>query len=185
MKRVLFGLIILLTFMGNVLASSKEPIKVYLFWSNSCHNCHNLMKYFSNVYQNYDYFEIVTLRTDNNYDNALLSNKVAELVGEEAGYVPLVVIGDSYHVLGFNETLPATIIKEARKAYKSDTYQDIVANLIESEDIKYDAKSFSGALEDAGIKNYTKIVVPIIFLVSSGILLGTSMLLKKNKLLKN
>ena len=30
-----------------------EKVKVYLFWSSTCHNCHNLIEYFSNKYNNF------------------------------------------------------------------------------------------------------------------------------------
>ena len=31
-----------------------EKVKVYLFWSSTCHNCHNLIEYFSNKYNIYE-----------------------------------------------------------------------------------------------------------------------------------
>lgn len=182
MKRIIFSVILLFCLVTPVRASEKqEEVKVYLFWSNSCHNCHNLMKSFSKVYNKYKSdFEIVTIRTDNNEDNRILSNKVAQLVGEEPGYVPLVVIGDTYHVLGWNQNLLETIIKEAKNA--RGNYTDIVADLIESESLKSEQKSFEEALEDAGIKNRDVQIISVVALLSSIVLLGTSIILKRKNL---
>ena len=47
-----------------------EKVKVYLFYSSTCGNCHNLLKYFSSKYLDYtDYFEFVTYQVDNNQNN--------------------------------------------------------------------------------------------------------------------
>lgn len=184
MKKIVVCLILLLCLVNPVKASeNQEKVKVYLFWSNSCHNCHNLMKSLSKVYNKYNYFEIVTFRTDNNKDNAVLANKVAELVGETPGYVPLVVIGDSYHILGWNEKLVSIIPKESNSAYKSKNYTDIVAELIEKENLKNEQKSFEEALKSAGIKNNEEDIIAIIILISSLVLLSTSIILKRKNLL--
>ena len=72
-----------------------EKVKVYLFYSSTCGNCHNLLKYFSSKYLDYtDYFEFVTYQVDNNQDNSKLSAAVAEKTGEDQGYVlPIITSG--------------------------------------------------------------------------------------------
>ena len=64
---VLFIGVITLLFATNVKASKielpektdHEKVKVYLFWSSTCKNCHNLISYFGDKYDAYeDYFEI-------------------------------------------------------------------------------------------------------------------------------
>lgn len=150
-----------------------EKVKVYLFWSNSCHNCHNLMKYFADKYQKYtDYFEIVTYRVDNDSVNSELSSNIAEQVGENPGYIPLVIIGNTYHVLGWQDSLGPTIIEEALKAYQDENYTDIVQKEIEDSKLNATAKTFEEALDTAEIayskdgsteKNNDALIVGVVF----------------------
>lgn len=129
-----------------------EKVKVYLFWSSTCHNCHNLIEYFSNKYNIYeDYFEIVTYQTNNDKVNSTLSNDIAEQVGEDPGYVPLVIIGDTYHVLGWDESVGKRIIDEALKAYQDENYTDIVAEKIKEDNLEVTEKTFTDACSIAGI----------------------------------
>lgn len=130
-----------------------EKVNVYLFWSSTCHNCHNLIKYFSDKYQEYtDYFEFVGYQTDSDQNNSSLASTIAETVGEKPGYVPLVVIGKSYHVLGWDDSLGNTIINEALKAYQDDEYTDIVANYINEEKLDVNSTTFTQICSIAGIK---------------------------------
>lgn len=123
-----------------------------MFWSSTCHNCHNLIEYFSNKYNIYeDYFEIVTYQTNNDKVNSTLSNDIAKQVGEDPGYVPLVVIGDTYHVLGWDESVGKRIIDEALKAYQDENYTDIVAEKIKKDNLEVTEKTFTDACSTAGI----------------------------------
>lgn len=131
-----------------------EKVKVYLFWSSTCTNCHNLMKYFANKYQDYtDYFEIVTYQVNSDKNNSSLASTIAKQVGEKPGYVPLVIIGNTYHVLGWDDSLGETIIKEALKAYEDDSYTDIVAKEINDNKLEVTEKSFTEACDLVNIKH--------------------------------
>lgn len=161
MKKVLIALLIALSlvFTPTVYAKTSLPektdhekVKVYLFWSSTCKNCHNLIKYFSNKYNIYeDYFEIVTYQVNNSEVNSKLSNDIAEQVGEDPGYVPLVIIGNTYHVLGWDESVGETIIDEALKAYQDENYTDIVAKKINDDKLEAIEKTFTGACEISAI----------------------------------
>lgn len=130
-----------------------EKVNVYLFWSSTCSNCHNLIKYFASKADEYtDYFEIVTYQVNNNANNSALSNAIAEQVGENPGYVPLVVIGNSYSVLGWGDELGETITKEALKAYQDDDYTDIVAKKVEDEKLDVQTTSFKDTCTAIGVK---------------------------------
>ena len=130
-----------------------EKVKVYLFWSSTCHNCHNLIEYFSNKYNIYeDYFEIVTYQTNNDKVNSTLSNDIAKQVGEDPGYVPLVIIGDTYHVLGWDESVGKRIIDEALKAYQDKKYTDIVAKAMSDEKLSGKSETIVKAAYNEGIK---------------------------------
>lgn len=133
--------------------TNHEKVKVYLFWSSTCTNCHNLMKYFANKYQDYEsYFEIVTYQVNNDKNNASLASTIAEQVGEKPGYVPLVIIGNTYHVLGWDDSLGEVITKEALKAYEDKEYTDIVAQKIKDNKLDVKEKSFAEACDVVGIK---------------------------------
>lgn len=130
-----------------------EKVNVYLFWSSTCSNCHNLIKYFATKAEEYtDYFEIVTYQVNNDANNSALSNAIAEQVGEDPGYVPLVVIGDSYSVLGWSDELGETITKEALKAYQDDEYTDIVAKKVADEKLDVKTTSFKDTCTAIGVK---------------------------------
>lgn len=133
--------------------TNHEKVKVYLFWSSTCTNCHNLMKYFANKYQDYEsYFEIVTYQVNNDKNNASLASTIAKQVGEKPGYVPLVIIGNTYHVLGWDDSLGEIITKEALKAYEDKEYTDIVAKEIKNNKLDVKEKSFAEACDVVGIK---------------------------------
>lgn len=168
-----------------------EIVKVYLFWSNSCHNCHDLMTYFSTRYAEYsDYFEIVTYRVDDNSTNSKLSSNIAEQVGEEPGYIPLVIIGDSYHVLGWKDSLGETIIEEALKAYEDEKYTDIVAKEIKKSGLNVTEKTFEEALDIAEIdyinttssdeKNNNAIIIGVVFGIVIAGFVGLIIISRKN-----
>lgn len=134
--------------------TNHEKVKVYLFWSSTCTNCHNLMKYFANKYQDYEsYFEIVTYQVNNDKNNASLASTIAKQVGEKPGYVPLVIIGNTYHVLGWDDSLGEIITKEALKAYEDKEYTDIVAKEIKDNKLDVKEKSFAEACDVVGIKH--------------------------------
>ena len=129
-----------------------EKVKVYLFWSSTCKNCHNLISYFGDKYDAYeDYFEIVTYQVNTDKANSELSNAIAEDVKEDPGYIPLVIIGNTYHVLGWQDSLGETIINEALKAYQDENYTDIVAKKIEDKQLTVTEKTFKDACSVAGI----------------------------------
>lgn len=134
--------------------TNHEKVKVYLFWSSTCSNCHKLMKYFANKYQDYEsYFEIVTYQVNNDKNNASLASTIAKQVGEKPGYVPLVIIGNTYHVLGWDDSLGEIITKEALKAYEDKEYTDIVAKEIKDNKLDVKEKSFAEACDVVGIKH--------------------------------
>ena len=156
-----------------------EKVNVYLFWSSTCTNCHNLIKYFADKAEDYtDYFEIVTYQVNNDANNSALSNAIAEQVGENPGYVPLVIIGDSYSVLGWSDELGETITEEALKAYQDEEYTDIVAKKIEDEKLDVKTTSFEDTCTAIGVKygasSESKLNGKVVIcFVSAVVLLGT------------
>ncbi len=167
-----------------------EKVNVYLFWSSTCSNCHNLIKYFANKYQYYsDYFEIVAYQVNNNSTNEMLASEIAEEVGKDPGYVPLVVIGDSYAVLGWDDSVGTTIIEEALKAYEDDEYTDIVLKRIDEKKLDVTKMMFSEVCKAIGVsynvkddsKVNAKFVVCFVSLVALMGISGLVFISKKDK----
>ena len=106
-----------------------------------------------------DYFEIVAYESWNNSENQKLMLAVKELVGEKAdGGVPFIVIGNSYHLVGFGKSSGEEIINKALEAYQDKKYTDIVAKTIKDEKVSPTAETIVEAAEKEGIevKNGTK-----------------------------
>lgn len=137
-----------------------EKVKVYLFRGKGCSHCYDFLSYFADKYTDYeDYFEIVAYESWNDADNQKLMLAVKELVGEKAdGGVPFIVIGNSYHLVGFGKSSGEEIINKALEAYQDKKYTDIVAKAIKDEKVSPNAETIAEAAEKEGIevKNGTK-----------------------------
>ncbi len=159
MKKLLISLfvVVCLVLIPNVKAADDLPevtdhekVTVYLFRGNGCHVCQSFLTEFSTMYQDYaDYFEIVAYESWNNSENQELMLNAKEYFGEDAdSSVPFIVIGDSYHSLGYNAN---TVIEEALKAYQNESYTDLIAQMIEEEGYNAEAETFEEACADEGI----------------------------------
>lgn len=128
-----------------------EKVTIYLFWSSTCQHCHDFITYFSDKYLDYsDYFEIVTYQVNKSSVNSSLMSAVGAKIDETGGYIPLIVIGESYHVVGFGSD-GSEIIEEALKAYQDENYKDLVAETIAEEKSNAEAKTFLEACQAAGV----------------------------------
>ena len=129
-----------------------EKVTVYLFRGNGCHVCQSFLEYFYGVYEDYaDYFEIVAYESWENAENQALMLDAKTYFEEEASTsVPFIVIGDSYHSVGYNAD---AIIEEALRSYQDESYTDLIANMIEEEGYDVDAESFLEACAAEGICN--------------------------------
>lgn len=136
------------------LVTDHEKVTVYLFRGNGCHYCQGFLTEMSEIYDKYtDYLEVVAYESWKNQENLELLYDAKEYFGEEAdSSVPFIVIGDSYHSIGYNTD---EIIEEALKAYQDDSYTDLIAQMIEEEGYDVDAETFAEACSAEGI-NYTK-----------------------------
>ena len=159
MKKLLISLFVVvsLVLIPNVKAADDLPevtdhekVTVYLFRGNGCHVCQSFLTEFSTMYQDYaDYFEIVAYESWNNSENQELMLDAKEYFGEEANSsVPFIVIGDSYHSLGYNAN---TVIEEALRAYQDESYVDLIAQMVDEEGYNVDAETFEEAAQAEGI----------------------------------
>ena len=131
--------------------TNHEKVKIHLFYASWCPHCHDFIKYFGDKYTEYeDYFEIVTYQVDDNDKNSALMDAVGKVVGETEGYIPLIIVGDSYHVSGFGED-GTPVIEAALKEYQNKKYVDIVAKVMKEQKLESDAKTFLDACKITNI----------------------------------
>lgn len=198
MKKILSGLLsfmMLFCLMSNVYAkkldidvpkvTDHEKIKVYLFRGESCTHCYDFLMYFNTHAKQFkDYMEIVSFETYK--DNQELKSKVNDFLNitdeKQRASVPLIVIGDWYH-LGFGEDEGIEIINKALEAYQNDEYVDMVQKTIEETSVANNPETLQEACEKEGIKVNNDlsnaIVLGAVLLVMVGIIVAIAISTKK------
>lgn len=163
MKKYILGLITALLIIAtpSVKAAQKidvpevtdhEKVKVYLFWADYCGHCHDFIKYFSDKAATYDdYFEIVTYQVNSNENNSKFLSEVAKDYDDWKGGIPLIVIGEKFHQVGFGSN-GSNIIEEALTAYQDDEYVDHVAEVGKTFEQETEEKSYYDACSVIGVK---------------------------------
>lgn len=124
---VVLALVVLIPF--NVAA--REKINVYLFKGATCGYCAAFLEYANNLDEEYkNYFNLVEYEVWNDATNNKKMKKVANYFGDTLKGVPYIVIGDK-RINGFDEKINGEEFKEAVKtAYYNDSYEDIVAKVL-------------------------------------------------------
>ena len=92
-----------------------DQITIYMFRGNTCGFCKSFLNFLNSITEEYGkYFKLESYEVWGNQDNAELLNSVGEFLGEQAGGVPFIVIGDKVFP-GYNEVYDEdikTAIKE-------------------------------------------------------------------------
>lgn len=129
---------------------------IYLFRGKGCSHCHEFLEYVSNdlIKEYGQYFKVVTYEVWNNEENADLMKKVAEHLGEEAGGVPFIVIGDKAFS-GYAESMNDEIKDAIKKLYDSEERYDVLKEI--------DNNSNSKSTKKASKNNSTITIVFILF----------------------
>lgn len=136
MKKILKLLIVLFALMPfmSVNATSvlvKNPIKLYLFYGESCSHCNSLHIYLDKLEEdssiNY-MFDVVDYEVWYNESNYNLMQDVASHLSIDVTGVPFTVIGNKYVIGNAQEEIKNKIISE----YTNSNYTDIVAPLIKN-----------------------------------------------------
>lgn len=145
--------------------TNHEKVKIHVFWASWCPHCHDLIEYFSDKYDEYsDYFEFVTYQVDlngqktTNSKNSAIMTSVQEEINKNitdsssklTGGIPLIVIGDSFHVAGFGSD-GTELIEKALSEYQNANYSDLVEKVINKNNLETDSKTFQEACVAAGI----------------------------------
>ena len=130
MKKILLSIaLVLVTLIPlTVNAEAKEKINVYIFTKSGCSYCAAAKSFFAELEStNGDYFTLVELDINTN-NNSTLGEKVANQLGDTFSGVPYIVIGKKSYV-GYTSSYNDSITSTIEDAYKSDSYNDLVASL--------------------------------------------------------
>lgn len=109
---------------------SEDKINIYLFRGNGCPHCQEFLEYVANtlVKDEGDKFNVVSFEVWNDKDNSNLMQKVAKKLGEEAGGVPFIVIGNK-SFSGYSESMNEDIVNAIHEAYDAEEKYDILNDL--------------------------------------------------------
>ncbi|MBR2841141.1 MAG: hypothetical protein IKF01_04735 [Bacilli bacterium] len=121
---------------------SDQKVNVYLFRGKGCSHCYEFLEYVSKdlIKESGEYFNLVTYEVWNNEDNKELMDKVAEYLGEEAGGVPFIVIGDKVFA-GYAESMNDEMKEAIKKLYDSEDRYDVIKKLETDPSVKDKKKS--------------------------------------------
>ncbi len=123
MKKVLlvliFGLVLLLP--TSAYAQKKDPVKIYLFYGETCPHCHELLEWFSSIESDYgDMYELIKYEVWYDESNSILLSYVASYTDLDISGVPFMLVGNGYFT-GFSpEEDPEIIIKVIKQEYEKD-----------------------------------------------------------------
>lgn len=157
MKKLLISLICLLSFsfftVGAVSLPEKtdhEKVTINIFRGSGCSHCYEALEFFNANYAKYsEYIDIRVYETWKDSTNADLFNAVATELGDEAGGVPYIVVGESYHQAGFLSSLGEDIIQAALDEYENAEYRDVVAEV--ASEMESHPTTLADACEEEGI----------------------------------
>ena len=119
--------------------TKKEPVKVYLFRSNTCGYCEAALEWFNSIEEEYgEYFDLIDYEVSSS-ENSLLWEEVATTMGDTPSGVPYMVVGEYSYPNGFaadtqisstsDETMGDQLIERIMKLYESDDRYDVMVEL--------------------------------------------------------
>ena len=114
--------------------ANKEPVKIYIFRSNSCQHCINTMTFLEEMKEEYgDYYEVKDYEVSS-LENSQLFEEVASFMGDSAEGVPYIVVGKYTYPDGFEpdskvnekQTMGEQLIERILEIYESDNRYDVM-----------------------------------------------------------
>lgn len=158
LKKIILNIIIilLLILVGKIkaielpLKTNHEKVKVYLFYSRGCPHCHEFIKYYLKIEEEYrDYISFLALEAFHN-DNASLDIIVRDKLNINEQGVPLIVIGN-FNKVGFVENYGAKLLDVALQEYQNENYQDIVNKISQENNLKVNIETLHQAAHSSNI----------------------------------
>lgn len=152
---------------------TNDQVTIYLFRGNGCGYCQKFLKYMNSITTEYGkYFKIVGFEVWSDQANSELLGRVSDFLGEQAGGVPYIIIGDQVFP-GFNESY-------------GDAIKSAIKVLYDSED-RYDVfEEYNNAIAEAKREEFNKTMRPVIFnglFVAVGVVVVCFYVNRQNKML--
>ena len=100
-----------------------DQITIYLFRGRGCGYCRAFLSFINSITNEYgQYFKIVSFETWYDEDNTALLNTISDFLGEKAGGVPYVIIGDQVfpgYASSYDDSIKSAIttLYEAKERY--------------------------------------------------------------------
>lgn len=113
-----------------------NQVIIYMFRGKGCSHCQDFLNYVANtlVSKYGNYFKLVSFETWNDTNNSKLVTKVANFLGDQAGGVPYIVIGDK-SFLGYAESLNTEIESAITSLYNNKNRYDVFEEMNKKEKV--------------------------------------------------
>lgn len=111
-----------------------QQITIYMFRGQGCSHCQDFLKYVAEtlVSKYKDRIKLVSFETWYDKNNSQLLNTVASFLGDQAGGVPYIIIGEKTF-LGYAESLNSQIESAIEEAYNSKERYDVFKEINKEE----------------------------------------------------
>lgn len=111
-----------------------KQISIYMFRGKGCSHCQEFLNYVANtlVSKYGDKFRLVSFEAWNDVNNSKLLNSVADFLGDQAGGVPYIVIGDKTF-LGYGSSMNSEIESAITTLYNSKKRYDVFTEMNKKE----------------------------------------------------
>lgn len=102
-----------------------DQITIYMFRGNTCGYCKAFLTFLNSITEEYGkYFKLESYEVWSNQKNGELMQEVGEFLGEQAGGVPFIIIGDKVFP-GYNEVYDEDIKAAIKDLYDSNNRYDV------------------------------------------------------------
>ena len=126
---------------------NSDAITIYLFRGKGCGYCHRFLDFMNSITDEYGkYFKMESYEVWNDSNNSKLLGEVSEYLGQEAGGVPYIIIGDQVFP-GYADTYDDGIKAAIKEQYEADTRYDVFEEYNKAIDkAKKDASGNAGTI---------------------------------------
>lgn len=129
-KKILGLLVFTLIFLAQPVFAQDIPVNAYFFYGDGCPHCAKEGQYLFHVLKSeYPDLQIYEYEIDNNKNNAILLQKIAEKLNIRVDGVPFLVIGDK-HFVGYADGISSQIIKQRVSECSITKCPDSIASIV-------------------------------------------------------
>lgn len=154
-------------------AETDDQITIYLFRGHECGFCQRFLNFLNSITDEYGkYFKVVGFEVWSDAKNSELLGQVSDFLGEDAGGVPYIIIGDQVFP-GYADTYNDGIKSAIKTLYESENRYDVF-------------EEYNKAVKEAKWEEFRKTLVPAILnalFVTIGVVVVCSFVRKENKVL--